>query len=93
MNMKVMIVPALALTLLGTGCATKKFVTKTVAPVEQRVSGAETKNVEQDKTEAAQATQIEGVDRSLSQTKELLTDTAAKATQAEASAKIGQLYI
>ena len=40
-----MMAGAMALSLLGTGCATKKYVAKTVAPVvEQRVTGTETKN-------------------------------------------------
>lgn len=77
----------LALSLLGTGCATKKYVAKTVAPVEQRVSGTETKNTEQDKTIASQGSEIEGLDKSLSQTKEKLTDTDAKTTQAAEAAK------
>jgi len=82
---------ALALSLLGTGCATKKYVAKTVAPVEQRVGAAENKNAEQDKTIASQGTEIQEIDRSLSQTKEKLTDVDNKATQgiqtAQAAAK------
>jgi len=77
----------LILSLAGTGCATKKYVAKTVAPVEQRVSGTEGKNVEQDKTIAGQGTQIEGLDRDLSQTKEKLSDTDAKAAQAGEAAR------
>lgn len=77
----------LVLSLVGTGCATKKYVAKTVAPVEQRVSGTESKNTEQDKTITKQGTQIEGIDRDLSQTKEKLTNTDAKATQAGEAAK------
>jgi len=78
---------ALILSLAGTGCATKKYVAKTIAPVEQRVSGTETKNTEQDKTLTAHGTQIEEMDRDLSRTKEKLTDTDAKATQAGEAAK------
>jgi len=70
-----MMVAGLVFTLAGTGCATKKYVAKTVAPVEQRVSGVENrvsgvenKDTEQDKTTAMQGTQIEGIDRDLSQT-------------------------
>ena len=74
--------------MLTSGCATKKYVAKTVAPVEQRVSGTENKNTEQDKTIATQGTQIEGIDRDLSQTKEKLGDTDAKATQAGEAAKM-----
>jgi outer membrane protein OmpA-like peptidoglycan-associated protein len=78
----------LALTLLGTGCvATHKYVAKSIAPVEQRVSGTEGKNVEQDKQLATQGTQIEGVDRDLSRTKERVTDADAKAIAAGDAAK------
>jgi outer membrane protein OmpA-like peptidoglycan-associated protein len=83
-----LMVTGLVLTLAGTGCATKKYVAKTVAPVEQRVSGTESKNTEQDKTIATQGTQIEGMDRDLSQTKEKLGDVDAKATQAGDAAKM-----
>lgn len=82
-----MMASAVVLTLLGTGCATKKYVAKTVAPVEQRVSGTETKNTDQDKQIATQGTHIEEVDRGLSLTKEKLSDTDAKATQAGQTAK------
>ena len=79
---------ALALSLLGTGCvATHKYVAKSIAPVEQRVSGTEGKNAEQDKQLAAQGTQIEGVDRDLSQTKERVNDVDTKATAAGDAAK------
>jgi outer membrane protein OmpA-like peptidoglycan-associated protein len=78
---------ALALGLLGTGCATKKYVGKTIAPVEQRVGGTETKNGEQDKQIADQGTQIQGLDNDLSRTKEKLGDTDNKATQAGEAAK------
>lgn len=78
----------LGLSLVGTGCATKKYVAKTIAPVEQRVGGTETKNAEQDKTLSSQGAQIEGLDRDLSRTKEKLNDTDAKATQAGDAAKM-----
>jgi len=77
----------LVLSLMGTGCATKKYVAKTIAPVEQRVGGTESKNTEQDKTIATQGTQIGEIDKDLSKTKEKLTDTDAKATQAGEAAK------
>jgi outer membrane protein OmpA-like peptidoglycan-associated protein len=78
----------LALSLLGTGCvATHKYVAKSIAPVEQRVSGTEGKNVEQDKQLAAHGTQIEGIDRDLSRTKERVTDADAKAVAAGDAAK------
>lgn len=78
---------ALALSLLGTGCATKKYVAKSIAPVDQRVTGTETKNGEQDKAIAGQGTQIQDMDRDLSRTKEKLGDTDNKATQAGEAAK------
>lgn len=77
----------LVLSLLGTGCATKKYVAKSIAPIEQRVGGTESKNTEQDKRIAAQGTQVEAIDKDLSKTKEKLTDTDAKATQAGEAAK------
>ncbi len=88
MKLTGMMAIGLGLSLVGTGCATKKYVAKTVAPVEQRVGGTETKNAEQDKTLASQGTQIEGLDRDLSRTKEKLNDTDAKATQAGDAAKM-----
>lgn len=78
---------AVALSLLATGCATKKYVTKTVAPVEQRVSAVEAKNAEEDKQIASQGTEIQDLDRDLSNTKEKLTDVDNKANQANAAAK------
>jgi outer membrane protein OmpA-like peptidoglycan-associated protein len=72
---------------VGTGCATKKYVAKSIAPVEQRVSGTEGKNVEQDKQIATQGTQIEGIDRDLSRTKERLNDVDTKAIAAGDAAK------
>ena len=77
----------LVLSLVGRGCATKKYVVKMVAPVEQRVGGTESKDTEQDKAITKQGTQLEGIDRDLSQTKEKLTDIDAKATQAGETAK------
>lgn len=82
-----MIAGALALSLLGTGCATKKYVAKTVAPVEQRVGATETKNAEQDKQIASQGTEIQELDRDVSKTKEKLSDVDAKADQANTAAK------
>jgi len=78
----------LALSLLGTGCvATHKYVAKSIAPVEQRVSATEGKNVDQDKQIATQGTQIEGIDRDLSRTKERLNDVDTKAIAAGDAAK------
>jgi len=77
----------LALSLVGTGCVTKKYVAKTVAPVEQRVGSTESKDTEQDKAITKQGAQIEGIDRNLSQTNEKLIDIDAKATRAGEAAK------
>jgi len=82
-----MMTGAVALSLLGTGCATKKYVAKTVAPVEQRVTGTETKNQEQDKSIASQGTEIQELDRDLSRTKEKLNDTDNRANQGIQAAK------
>jgi len=72
-----------ALVVLGTtGCATKKYVAKTVAPVSQRVSATETKNTDQDKQLSTHAAEIEATNRDLSQAKEKLSDVDNKATQA-----------
>jgi outer membrane protein OmpA-like peptidoglycan-associated protein len=80
---------ALALSLLGTGCvATHKYVAKTVAPVEQRVSATESKNTDQDKQIAAQGSHLDEVDRDASRTREKLTDTDAKALRAGEDAKV-----
>jgi outer membrane protein OmpA-like peptidoglycan-associated protein len=81
------ITAGLVLSLLGTGCvATHKYVAKTIAPVEQRVSSTEAKNGEQDQKLAANASQIESVDSDLSRTKEKLNDTDAKVVAAASAA-------
>lgn len=87
MTRSVLMAGAVALSLFSTGCATKKYVAKTIAPVEQRVTGTETKNTEQDKQIATQGTEIQELDRDLSRTKEKLTDTDNKAVQAGQAAK------
>jgi len=79
---------ALGLSLFGTGCATKKYVAKSIAPVEQRVGATETKDSDQDKTIAGHTTQLGEFDRELSQTKERVTTADAKATQAGDAARI-----
>jgi OOP family OmpA-OmpF porin len=89
MRTTILTVGALGLSLLGTGCvATHKYVAKTVAPVEQRVSGTESKNADQDKQLASHTTEIADLDRDASQTKEKLRDTDAKATEAGQAAKM-----
>ncbi len=84
MKTTLLTVGALGLSLLGTGCvATHKYVAKTIAPVEQRVSGTEAKNTDQDKELSTHTTEIADLDRDASQTKEKLRDTDAKATEAD----------
>ena len=78
---------ALALSLLVTGCATKKYVAKTVAPIQTQVNAADAKNAEQDKQIAAQGNELQETDRDLSKTKELLADTTNTANQASQAAK------
>jgi OOP family OmpA-OmpF porin len=78
---------AVALSMLGTGCATKKYVAKSIAPIDQRVTGTETKNTEQDKSIASQGTEIQELDRDLSRTKEKLNDTDNRANQGIQAAK------
>jgi len=86
MKSTILIASGLALSLLGTGCATKKYVAKSIAPVEQRVTSVEGKNTEQDTKITANATQIEAVDKDLSRTKERLNDVDAKNAAAAAAA-------
>jgi len=81
------IATAVALSLFATGCATKKYVAKTVAPIQQEADEAKAKNTEQDQKLATQQQQIESVDRDLSRTKERLSDTDAKAAAAGDSAR------
>jgi outer membrane protein OmpA-like peptidoglycan-associated protein len=80
-----------ALSLMGTGCATKKYVAQTVAPIDARVTGTETKNTEQDKQIADHGKSLEELDRGLSRTREQLKDTDSKAIAAnEAASKADQ---
>lgn len=86
---------AVALSVLSASCATKKYVAKTVAPVETHVANVEskndTKNADQDKTIASQGQQLSEVNTDLSRTKERLSDTDNKATQAgQAAAQANQ---
>jgi hypothetical protein len=88
-------VSLLGTSLLITGCATKKYVAQTVAPIDARVTSDEAKNDakngEQDKLIADHGKSIEELDRSVSRTREQLRDTDAKAIAAnEAAAKADQ---
>src|SRR5580698_6419486 len=55
-----------AFSLFVTGCATKKYVAQTVAPIDARVTGTETKNAAQDKEIADQGNSISELDKGLS---------------------------
>jgi outer membrane protein OmpA-like peptidoglycan-associated protein len=83
----ILVTGGLVLSLAGTGCATKKYVAKSIAPVEARVSSAETKNGEQDKALEGQSKQIEELDRDLSRTKEHLSDTDKQVAAAASAAR------
>jgi outer membrane protein OmpA-like peptidoglycan-associated protein len=77
---------------LSSGCvATRKWVTRTVDPVQNRVTATEAKNADQDKQIATDTQQIAELDRNLSRTDEKLTaavaDAAQKATVAGSAAK------
>jgi len=91
MKSTILVAGAVNFSLLGTGCATKKYVAKTIAPVEQRVTGTETKNTEQDKMLATQGTEIADLDKDLSRTKEKLADTDKKAGEAGQAAKAADM--
>ena len=86
MKTNLMLTAALALTIVGTSCATKKYVAKTMAPVEARVATAETKNADQDKTLTAQGQEIDQLQTSLSRTNERVADADTKATAAGTAA-------
>jgi len=81
---------ALVLTLAGTGCATKKYVTQRLSPVEAHVSAVETKNdsknAEQDTKLAAQGKEIEDLGTDLSRSKERLAADIATADQKSVAA-------
>jgi outer membrane protein OmpA-like peptidoglycan-associated protein len=79
---KTLVIATGLVSLLGTGCATKKYVTKTVAPVEARVTASEQKNTDQDKLIADHRGEIDNLGTELSKTKEKLTDVDGKATRA-----------
>ena len=90
---------AVALTLAGTGCATKKYVTQRLSPVEAHVAAVESKNdaknADQDTKIAAQGKEIEDLGTDLSRSKERLSaDISAadqKATAAgQSAAQAGQ---
>ena len=87
MKTNLMLTGAIVLTMVGTGCATKKYVAKTMAPVEARVATAEGKNADQDKMLTAQGQEIDQLQTSLSRTNERVTDADGKAVAAGAAAQ------
>jgi outer membrane protein OmpA-like peptidoglycan-associated protein len=95
MNITAKIATIAAFSILGTGCATKKYVAQTVAPIDARVTSEsaknDAKNADQDKMMAEHAKSLDELDKSASRTREQLKDTDAKATAAgEAAAKADQ---
>jgi len=83
-------VGALSLSIIGTGCATKKFVVKTITPVSERVTVVENKNTEQDGKIAATNKDVEEIGADLTRTKERLTNVDSKATAAGQAAQAAQ---
>jgi outer membrane protein OmpA-like peptidoglycan-associated protein len=86
MKTNLMLSGAMVLTMVGTGCATKKYVAQTMAPVEARVATAETKNADQDKALTAQGEELTQLQTSLSRTNERVTDVTAAAQRASDAA-------
>jgi len=82
-----MMAGVMVLSLAGAGCATKKYVVKTVSPVEARVTASEGKNTEQDKQLADHAKDIDSLTTDLSRTKERVTDADGKAVAAGQAAQ------
>lgn len=77
---KFLVIPAaLASIMLVEGCATKKYVQKTVDPIQQHVDGL-------DKKVGDQASEIESINGNLSKTKEQLNDVSRSAAEANAAA-------
>lgn len=92
MKLTILMAGGLALSLLGTGCvATHKYVAKSIAPVETRVSSTESKNTEQDQKLTSQGQQLDNVDKDLSRTKERLSDVDAKAIAANEAARAADM--
>lgn len=91
MTFNPMLAGAVTLALLGTGCATKKYVAQTVAPVEARVQTAEQTNTQQDEKLASQAGEIEQLQTDLSAANERLTSTTETADTAQTAAQKAQM--
>ena len=94
MKLTLTVAAPLILALAGTGCATKKYVAKAIAPVEAKVNDNSTaiqatqvKDTDQDKKLTDQSKQLDELGTDLSRTKERLTDTDAKAVAAGTAAQ------
>lgn len=87
MRTNLILTAAVGLSLVGTGCATKKYVAKTMAPVEARVASTETKNADQDKMLTEQGTEIDDLQTRLSRANERISDVDTKVTAASQSAE------
>jgi outer membrane protein OmpA-like peptidoglycan-associated protein len=87
MRTNLILTAAVGLSLVGTGCATKKYVAKTMAPVEARVATAETKNADQDKMLSDQGKEIDDLQTRLSRANERISDVDTKVTAAGQSAE------
>jgi len=81
MKYTLMMTGVLGLVLAGTGCATKKYVVQSLAPVETRIGATETKNADQDKMIATHSKEIEELGTDLSRSKERLAADIASADQ------------
>jgi OmpA-OmpF porin, OOP family len=88
---------ALALSIAGTGCATKSYVAKTMAPIETRVTNVEGKDTAQDqqlstqdKQLAAHGQEIDQLGTKISRADERITDVDTKAQRANDAAMAAQ---
>jgi OOP family OmpA-OmpF porin len=89
----------LGVAMLGTGCATKKYVGKQVAPLDQRLSTAERQNGEQnasieniENSLSKTREQVLDLDSNLGRTNQRLDDTSNRANQAAAAAGDARQY-
>ena len=90
MNTKLILAGALVLSVAGTGCATKKYVAKTMAPIETRVTTIEGKDVDQDKKLTSQGQEIDEVRTHVSRSDEKIADADAKAQRGVDTAAAAQ---
>lgn len=90
MKTNLILAGALSLAVAGTGCATKNYVAKTMAPVESRVTTAEGKIVDQDKKLETQSQELEELATHLSRSDEKISDADSKAQRAGDAAEAAQ---